>query len=629
MTISTTTSRISYNGNSVTTVFSFPYKFLANGHLVVVEVSSTGVETTKTLTTHYTVTGAGDDGGGSVTMVTAPAVGVTLIIYRDTPITQETDYISGDPFPAETHESALDKLTAIAQEIGSDADRAIKVPVGDSSSLSTVLPAALDRLDKFIVFDATTGGTELSTVTQTQVASAVAAAYAAGSTADAVTFLQAGTGAVSRSVQAKLRDVVSLDDFGATGDGVTDDAAAIMAAHDSLPSTGGMIVAPRGIYRHASALTFSKRIKLVGEGTHYVNGSASATEFLKDFNGEGVVITGFGSTIEGCGFRGAGGNTGDGIVIKCGRVSLIDVSVFAMGQDGIRVGTDAGGENCNLWYMERIKSKNNGRDGIRLSEGAGVPIDASGGTMVHTDLQSNTVCGLNVQSSRLSTFVGVTSQSSGDYAVRLGAECQNNVFLGGDWEASGTADLRLDAGTQNNYICNFTLAYSQVSDSSTAGMNRIEMGETNYLMGGLKFPPTQIPSTNVNTLDDYEEGDFSSTVSVEGLSSAGTPTWTTRIATYTKVGNIVHVNLVLTWSAHTGTGNMRITGLPFTSHATLGRMVVPIASDSFTYGAGIPVALLQSSTTYLDLFLQTSGAAGTAIAMDTAATLYLNFSYRV
>ena len=206
MTISTTDSRISYNGNGVTTVFSFPYRFLANGDIVVVSVSSTGVEAVKTLTTNYTLTGAGDDAGGSVTMLVAPASGTRLIIYRDTDIVQETDYISGDPFPAETHERALDRLTMIAQEIGSGTDRSIKVPVGDSSSLSTVLPAAANRLDKFIVFDATTGETGLSTVTQTQVASAVAAAYAAGSTADAVTFIQAGTGAVSRSVQSKLRE---------------------------------------------------------------------------------------------------------------------------------------------------------------------------------------------------------------------------------------------------------------------------------------------------------------------------------------------------------------------------------------------------------------------------------------
>ena len=213
MTISTTDSRISYNGNGVTTEFSFPYRFLANGDLVVLSVSSAGVETVKAIVTDYTVTGAGDDAGGTVTMVVAPAVGTRLIVYRDTDIVQETDYISGDPFPAETHERALDRLTMIAQEIGSDADRAIKVPVGDSSSFSTTLPAAANRLDKFITFDASTGEMELSSLTVTQLASAVAAAYAAGSTADAVTYTPEGTGYQNRSVQARLRDILIDDDY--------------------------------------------------------------------------------------------------------------------------------------------------------------------------------------------------------------------------------------------------------------------------------------------------------------------------------------------------------------------------------------------------------------------------------
>lgn len=194
MTISTTDSRISYNGNGVTTVFSFPYRFLVNGDLVVVEVSALGVETVKTLTTHYTIVGAGADAGGSVTMLVAPATGVRLVIYRDTDIVQETDYISGDSFPAESHERALDRLTMIMQEKtpgpASGATRAIVIPVGDPSTVTTTLPPSIARLGKFLMFNTTTGSVEVSTVSNLQVESAVTEIAAADAT---VTALTAGT----------------------------------------------------------------------------------------------------------------------------------------------------------------------------------------------------------------------------------------------------------------------------------------------------------------------------------------------------------------------------------------------------------------------------------------------------
>jgi hypothetical protein len=176
MTISTTESRISYNGNSATTVFSFPYRFLVNGDLVVVEVSAAGVEVVKTITTDYTITGAGDDAGGSVTMLVAPATGTRLVIYRDTEVVQETDYTSGDAFPAESHERALDRLTMILQEKtpgAAGATRAIQIPIGDPGDVNTVLPPSIARLGKFLIFDATTGSVGVSDVTSSQVEVAV------------------------------------------------------------------------------------------------------------------------------------------------------------------------------------------------------------------------------------------------------------------------------------------------------------------------------------------------------------------------------------------------------------------------------------------------------------------------
>lgn len=116
MTISTTTSRVSYSGNGVTTVFAVPFYFLANSHLEVIEIDPDGNQTQLSEGADYSVSGAGAESGGTLTLTSAIATGYVLNIIRQTPITQETDYITGDPFPAETHERALDKLTLIAQE---------------------------------------------------------------------------------------------------------------------------------------------------------------------------------------------------------------------------------------------------------------------------------------------------------------------------------------------------------------------------------------------------------------------------------------------------------------------------------------------------------------------------------
>jgi hypothetical protein len=70
-----------------------------------------------------------------------------------------------------------------------------------------------------------------------------------------VTFLQAGTGAVTRTAQAKMRDTVSVKDFGAVGDGAANDTAAIQAAVNSLSTTGGELFFPPGTYRITAAIS--------------------------------------------------------------------------------------------------------------------------------------------------------------------------------------------------------------------------------------------------------------------------------------------------------------------------------------------------------------------------------------
>lgn len=151
--ISTTTNRVTYTGDGTTTAFPFSFLILANTDLQVIEtVIATGVQTLKTLTTDYTVSGVGT-GSGTVTAVVAPANTVTWTLARAMPRTQTTDYVEGDKFPASTHELALDKLTMIAQEIDTAMIRTLRQPTGDTADIGQ-LPAKAVRASKFLGFDA-------------------------------------------------------------------------------------------------------------------------------------------------------------------------------------------------------------------------------------------------------------------------------------------------------------------------------------------------------------------------------------------------------------------------------------------------------------------------------------------
>jgi hypothetical protein len=142
LTVSTTTSRADYNGNGTTTAFAVPFYFLDQTHLTVLRTQiSTGVITTLALTTNYTVTGAGNPAGGTVTCLVAPTADQKLSILRNVPLTQLNTYVPNDPFPAASHERALDQLTMEVQQLDEAIDRALTLPANTpAGTVSTSLP---------------------------------------------------------------------------------------------------------------------------------------------------------------------------------------------------------------------------------------------------------------------------------------------------------------------------------------------------------------------------------------------------------------------------------------------------------------------------------------------------------
>jgi hypothetical protein len=153
MTVSSSTSRVQFNGNGSTTVFAYSFKIFDQDDLTVIVRSATGTETVKTITTHYTVSGVGNAGGGNVTMLTAPASGETLTILREQDLVQELDLVENDPFPAQSLEDALDKLTFIVQQHDEELGRSIKASRTNTIGSTEFTVSAASRANKIFAFD--------------------------------------------------------------------------------------------------------------------------------------------------------------------------------------------------------------------------------------------------------------------------------------------------------------------------------------------------------------------------------------------------------------------------------------------------------------------------------------------
>lgn len=214
MALETTTNRVSYNGNSVTTAFSFPYYFLADGDLKVILVdSTTGAETVQVLTTNYTVAGEGVEAGGTVTMLVAPITGKKLVIYRDPALTQGLSLNENDPLPANSVEEAFDRAAMIEQRTRELAVRSITLPDGFTGTFSTILPSDIASSDanSVLMTNDTQDGFEMgpsaTDIEDAQANAAAAAASASAASASAIAAAASEASAAATLASALWRGI--------------------------------------------------------------------------------------------------------------------------------------------------------------------------------------------------------------------------------------------------------------------------------------------------------------------------------------------------------------------------------------------------------------------------------------
>ncbi len=131
MTVSTTTNKVVYIGNGIATSFAIPFPFLEKEHLKVRQL----LNDVQTERTDWTVS------GGNMVFETAPADGAQIVIMREVPLTQETDYRENEILPAETLERNFDNLTMQVQQLKEQADRAVTVDIFDDTDAASLIPS--------------------------------------------------------------------------------------------------------------------------------------------------------------------------------------------------------------------------------------------------------------------------------------------------------------------------------------------------------------------------------------------------------------------------------------------------------------------------------------------------------
>lgn len=264
-------------------------------------------------------------------------------------------------------------------------------------------------------------------IAQEHVDKAALADLSATAGASLVGYTQGGTGAVARTLQSKIRDLVSVMDFGATGDGTTDDSSAIQAACDAsryvfFPQQSG------SYYRCNSAITLR-------QDTH-IYGASKQNTVVKFFGSDGFIADSAGSgtydiRIEGLTISSDGtGTTKDGIRIDgtsspFGRVELSNLIVTGFTRDGVSMIRPI------VSGIRLVQSSSNGRYGFNIvGDGTSVHADTSYASLNTSDgwhislnvqystwsscaSDSNGGCGYNFDGTIANPAQGITMNSCG------------------------------------------------------------------------------------------------------------------------------------------------------------------------------------------------------------------------
>lgn len=223
-----------------------------------------------------------------------------------------------------------------------------------------------------------------------------------------------------------------------------------------------------------------------------------------------------------------------------------------------------------------------------------------------------------------------TRTAIGNYIVPASARHYfifNNTAYAMTVKTPAGSGIAVGAGVRMLLLCNGTNVVEVCrSVSGCFGVGGVVPAASG---AGMTFPAVQTPSSDANTLDDYEEGTFLPVVA--GLTSAGAGTYNSQQGRYTKIGREVYFRIYLNVTAHTGTGEMVIEGLPFAAAAVPARVSASAWNGTLTLTGGSALqAVIYGSESRIRL--SGSGATGSVVQLvetDGVFTLAVSGSYHI
>ncbi|EPG6409378.1 glycosyl hydrolase family 28-related protein [Escherichia coli] len=259
MTVSTEVDHNEYTGNGATTSFPYTFRIFKKTDLVVQVSDLNGNVTELVLDTGYTVTGAGTYSGGSVVLPSPLAAGWRITIDRVLDVVQETDLRNQGKFFPEVHEDAFDYLTMLIQQCFGWFRRALMKP----SLLAKYYDAKQNRISNLA-----DPSLEQDAVNNRSMRNYVDAAIA-GVVGGFGWFIQYGSGAMYRTFQDKMRDMINVKDFGVKMNGTDDDTDALNSAFTS----GRTVYIPAPVEGPAlisGTILISDNTVIIGPGKEHV-----------------------------------------------------------------------------------------------------------------------------------------------------------------------------------------------------------------------------------------------------------------------------------------------------------------------------------------------------------------------